>query len=71
MSIFVLENQDYIPLNNLLKASGLCSSGGLAKRLIDDGLVAVDGQPETRKRCKVRAGQVVSFDGQDIHIQQG
>ena len=65
---FELVGQDYIELHRLLKAAGLCESGGMAKLLIADGLVRVDGAVETRKRCKIRAGQVVDFDAQKITV---
>ena len=65
---FDLEDHEYIELNSLLKLTGLCPSGGIAKLLIADGLVSVDGQIELRKRCKVRAGQTVSYDGQNIQV---
>ena len=70
MQTFELQNHEYIELNNLLKITGLCASGGLAKLLIADGLVTVDGQMELRKRCKIRPGQVVEFDGQKISVIQ-
>ncbi|MDT8419931.1 MAG: RNA-binding S4 domain-containing protein [Desulfuromonadales bacterium] len=68
MQTFDLEDHEYIELNSLLKLTGLCPSGGIAKLLIADGLVSVDGQIELRKRCKVRAGQTVSYDGQNIQV---
>jgi len=58
---FDLAGHDYIELHNLLKATGLCESGGIAKLLIADGLVRVDGEVELRKRCKIRAGQTIAF----------
>jgi len=70
VQIFELQKHEYIELNNLLKITGLCASGGLAKLLIADGLVTVDGQVELRKRCKIRPGQVVEFDGQKISVIQ-
>jgi len=66
---FDLEGHEFIELNNLLKVTGLCSSGGLAKRLIEEGEVQVDGQVETRKRCKIRAGQLVEFSGEQIAVK--
>ena len=66
---FELEGHPYIQLNDLLKVTGLCHSGGLAKKMIDDGLAMVDGKVETRKRCKIRAGQVVDFQGQSILVK--
>jgi ribosome-associated protein len=52
--------RDHIELNQLLKVVGLCDSGGAGKKLVADGLVQVDGQPESRKTAKIRAGQVVT-----------
>ena len=60
---------DLIELNKLLKATGLCSSGGLAKQAIAGGQVKVNGAPETRKAFKVRAGHVVEFEGQTVRVQ--
>ena len=65
---FVLDKTDYIELNNLLKVTGLCESGGRAKNLIANGDVIVDGQTELRKRCKIRDGQIVEFNGESIHV---
>lgn len=59
---------EFIPLDALLKATGLADSGGRAKALVADGLVTVDGQPELRKTCKLRAGQVVQFGDARIRI---
>lgn len=59
---------EYIELMKLLKASGLCATGGMAKVVIDQGQVKVDGQVELRKRCKIRPGQVVSLAGAVVEI---
>lgn len=67
---FALSGHDHVTLNNLLKLEGLCQSGGQAKRVIDDGLVTVDGQVERRKRYKVLAGQRVAFAGEEILVVQ-
>jgi len=66
---FELAGQDYIELHSLLKVTGLCESGGVAKLLIADGLVQVDGIVETRKRCKIRVGQIVAFDDRQITVR--
>jgi ribosome-associated protein len=58
--------RDHIELNQLLKVAGVCDSGGAGKMLVAAGGVQVDGQPETRKTAKIRAGQVV--DCGDAHI---
>lgn len=60
---------EHITLDALLKATGLAPSGGIAKRMIADGLVQVDGRDELRKTCKVRAGQVVSLAQARVRVQ--
>lgn len=69
MQEFDLQGKEYIELNNLMKITGLCDSGGMAKMLIADGLVKVDGNVELRKRCKIRKGQVVEFEGQVVTVK--
>jgi len=59
---------EYITLDALLKATGLAPSGGIAKMMVADGLVQVDGRDESRKTCKIRAGQVVSLAGARIRV---
>ncbi len=66
---FKLEHTEFIELNNLLKVTRLCSTGGMANIVIADGQVKVDGNTERRKRCKIRAGQVVEFDKQLIIVK--
>lgn len=68
MEEFCLEGQPFITLNNLLKVEGLCESGAVAKQVISDGLVTVNGQIELRKRCKITAGQQVEFAGTIIQV---
>ncbi|MDH3346035.1 MAG: RNA-binding S4 domain-containing protein, partial [Kiritimatiellaceae bacterium] len=51
-----------IDLFQLLKATSLCGTGGEAKIMIDEGRVYVDGEVETRKRCKIRSGQTISYN---------
>jgi len=58
----------YIELIKLLKALGLCDTGGMAKLAIEDGLVYVDGELEFRKRCKLRKRQQVIFEDYTINI---
>ncbi len=60
---------DYIELCNLLKLIGLADSGGRGKAMVAEGLVKVDGQLESRKTAKIRAGQIVDCDGTRILIK--
>jgi len=68
MNEFALEGQEYIELMKVLKFLGLVESGAEAKMVIDEGLVEVSGKTEFRRRCKLRAGDVVKFDGIQIRI---
>jgi ribosome-associated protein len=69
MEEFNLGNNEFIELNNLLKVMGLCDSGGMAKTVIAEGRVRVNGNVELRKRYKVRKGQLVEFEGHKIIIK--
>jgi ribosome-associated protein len=60
---------DFIPLDALLKATGLAESGGRAKAMVAAGQVRVDGQTELRKTCKLRGGQVVSVAGTQVRVR--
>lgn len=59
---------EFVALNDLLKLSGVCDSGGAGKALVAEGEVSVDGAVETRKTAKIRAGQVVSIGDVQISI---
>ena len=60
---------EFVELNQLLKLSGLCDSGGAGKNLVATGVVKVDGKKELRKTAKIRAGQVVSLGDVRITVQ--
>jgi len=70
MENFDLDGREFVELSNLLKLTGLRSSGGTAKMAIAAGLVTVDGQVELRKRCKIRPGQIVACEGRQIVVQR-
>jgi ribosome-associated protein len=59
---------EFIPLDALLKATGLADNGGAAKALVAAGKVQVDGQQELRKTAKLRPGQVVAVAGARVRI---
>lgn len=58
-----------IELIKLLKVTGLCTTGGTAKTAAAEGRVKVDHHTETRRRRKIKKGQVVEFDGQVIEVE--
>ncbi|HEX5127360.1 MAG TPA: RNA-binding S4 domain-containing protein [Rhodocyclaceae bacterium] len=59
---------EYIELDKLLKLLSIASSGGAAKVMVAQGMVTVDGKPETRKTRKLRAGSVVRIGDEEIHV---
>jgi ribosome-associated protein len=61
-------NREFIQLNQLLKLTGLCDSGGAGKALVAAGGVSVDGSVELRKTCKIRVGQVVTLGDVEIRV---
>lgn len=61
-------NGEFVELNQLLKLSGLCASGGAGKVLVAQGAVSVDGEVELRKTAKIRAAQVVSVGNVRIRV---
>ena len=63
--VFIIRG-DYIQLDQLLKATGLCGTGGEAHAAVESGQVLVDGHTETRKRAKLRGGQVVRFENESV-----
>lgn len=68
MQTFELEGGEFVELHNLLKLTGMVHSGGTAKLLIGEGQVTVNGAVELRKRCKIRPGQVVEFQGETVQV---
>jgi ribosome-associated protein len=59
---------EYIELHNLLKVTGMVTSGGAGKALVALGGVKVDGRQELRKTCKLRPGQVVRVGEAEIRV---
>jgi ribosome-associated protein len=61
--------EEYIQLNQLLKAMSWCENGAQANAVIDNGLVKVNGETEYRKRNKLKDGFVVEFQGKRVTIE--
>ena len=60
---------EFIKLGQALKAAGLVESGVEAKEVIQEGLVMVNGEVDTRRGRKLYAGDQVVFDGEEIKIE--
>lgn len=61
--------EEFIKLGQALKAAGLVQSGVEAKEVIQNGLVTVNGEVDTRRGKKLYAGDVVGFNGEEIKIE--
>ena len=59
---------DFIKLGQALKAANLVEDGVEAKYVIQDGLVSVNGEIDTRRGRKLYDGDIVLFEGQEIKI---
>lgn len=60
---------EYIKLGQALKAAGMVESGVEAKEVIQEGLVMVNGETDTRRGRKLYGGDIVLFDGEEIRIE--
>lgn len=54
----------FIKLEQFLKLSAAVETGGMAKQVINEGLVKVDGEVCTMRGKKLKGGEKVEFEGQ-------
>lgn len=69
MSMIKIKDE-YIKLGQAMKLSGMVSSGVEAKIVIKDGQVTVNGKVELQRGKKLYHGDVVSYNGETITIEQ-
>jgi ribosome-associated protein len=58
------KSEPIIQLDQFMKLTGVVSTGGQAKLVIQAGEVLVNGVVETRRKKKLKAGDKVTFNGQ-------
>lgn len=61
-------SEEYIELIKLLKATQVAESGAMAKALVENEEVLRNGETETRKRAKIRKGEIIEALGQTIRV---
>ncbi len=61
---------EHIRLDQALKLAELTGSGGESKMLIQDGLVLVNGNTETRRGRKLVPGDTVELEGNGFRIEK-
>ncbi len=66
----VFINTDYIKLDQFLKWVGACDNGAMAKSVILDGYVKVNGNIELQRGKKLRNGDIVEFDNKKYEVIQ-
>ena len=69
MSMIKIKDE-YIKLGQAMKLSGMVSSGVEAKIVIKDGQVTLNGKVELQRGKKLYHGDVVSYNGETITIEQ-
>ena len=62
--------EEIIKLGQALKAAGVVENGAEAKEVIIDGLVKVNGEIDTRRGKKLYDGDIISFNGEEIKIEE-
>lgn len=68
MEVVHLED-GYIKLGQALKAANLVESGADAKAVIQEGLVMVNGEVDTRRGKKLVEGDMVEYNGETVKIE--
>ncbi|MCM1283386.1 MAG: RNA-binding S4 domain-containing protein [Muribaculaceae bacterium] len=68
ITVNIREEDEFIRLGQALKKAGVVGSGLDSKLVIQDGLVKVNGEVETRRGKKLYGGEVVSYDGETVSV---
>lgn len=63
-------NTEYIKLDQLLKFANAVEGGGMAKNVILDGLVKVNGEVVLQRGKKLREGDVIEFNNEKYIVKQ-
>jgi ribosome-associated protein len=63
-----VSDEETIRLDQFMKLANMVRSGGEAKHLIQNGKVLVNGEVETRRSRKLRAGDSVTFNGETVVV---
>lgn len=67
----IIIHTPFIKLDALLKFSGLCETGGMAKEMVQQGQVFYNGEVCTMRGKKCVAGDVITFEGQSVMVGGG
>lgn len=59
---------DFIKLDSLLKFAGVVETGGIAKEVVQQGEVKVNNEVCTMRGKKIRTGDIVIFEENEIIV---
>lgn len=59
---------EFIKLQDLLKLANLVGTGGEAKIVIQEGEASVNGEVCTMRGKKIRPGDTVGYDGEELTV---
>ncbi len=58
----------FIKLGNALKLANIIESGGMAKNIILDGLVLVNGEVCTQRGKKIFVGDIITIENETFEV---
>ncbi|MEG2851490.1 MAG: RNA-binding S4 domain-containing protein [Hydrogenoanaerobacterium sp.] len=64
-------NTEYIKLDQFLKYTGVTETGGMAKEIILNGDVKVNGEVCTMRGKKIRINDIVELEGYRLEVRSG
>ena len=64
-----MNDEPIIQLDQFMKLQGMVNTGGQAKIVIQSGQVLLNGQVETRRKKKLKAGDAVTFNGETVLVE--
>ena len=70
ITISLRENDEFRKLGQAMKKAGLEESGVDAKMDIQEGLVKVNGEVETRRGRKLYCGDTIEYEGVQVQIEK-
>lgn len=66
----IVIKEDFIKLDSAMKYAGLIGTGGMAKNVILDGLVKVNGQVCTQRGKKLHENDIFEYDGNIVTVKK-
>ena len=69
-TIKLREGEEFIKLGQAMKKAGMVGSGLDAKVIIQDGLVKVNGEVDTRRGKKLYNGDIFEYEGVSVKVEQ-